>query len=201
MSRTIDSIQEPLPLNAVERFNDDGSVHIRDLPTATAEPIQKTASVSKDIFANPALEIMKLGLAMENFQTEKKLASYKKEAESYKEINNALLNVNALLVRLPEENATHEISDELKKHLTFLDQKNIQILPHQEKTFTKAQLIGAKSLISSRIDECRMKYQDLFATKISTSIQFLNTMNDIMKEISRKADRLVSTILSNSMGR
>lgn len=197
MTHYIDRIQEPLAVNPIGHLDANGPVHIRDLPESSAKPIEKANNISKAVFANPALEIMKLGLAMEQFQTEKRLGVYKKEAEDYKAINNSLLNVSALLQRLPEDNATHVLSDELKKHLTFLESKNIQILSTSNQSFAKTDLIAAKSLISSRIDECRMKYQDLFATKISTSIQFLNTMSDVMREISRKSDRLVSTILSN----
>lgn len=150
-----------------------------------------------------ALEIVRLGLAKENYETNVKLAGYKKQADEHKSKIDTLLKLSAQLPRLTSDDGSYQLQPEVKaeiERLTLeLREKGIDIFPGMEfgEELKKEQLAGANSLINHYIDQNRTSLQELFTTKISTVIQFLTMLNEVMKKIVERDDQMKRKTLEN----
>jgi hypothetical protein len=162
------------------------------------QALESTGTIKGVEFPNLAFEVVKLGMAFEKYQTENKLNRYQKEGHEHKATIELLLKLSAKVQKLPTDSAPHPVTPEMKEMIGKLKEKGIDIFPDLGEKFTKEQLVAAKSLIGSHIDQLRLKLQDLFTTKISTTIQFLNSMADVMKNVIRNHDRLMGTISRHS---
>jgi len=152
-------------------------------------------SLASAPFPNLALEIMQLGLAMETFQTENKLARYKIEGDACKANIDTLLKLSAQLPKMNSDDGSYEVKEEAKLEIQRiaeeLREKGIDIFPGMEigGELTKEQLASANSLINHHIDVNRTNLQEIFTTKISVSIQFLQMMTEVMKKCAEYDDR------------
>lgn len=146
-------------------------------------------------FPHLAREIMKLGLAMEKHHTENKLGVYKKQGDDCKAKIDMLLKLSAQLPRVNSEDSSYEVKEETKAEISKIAEElkanGIDIFPGSEvgKEISKDQLAAANSLINHHIDAHRTNLQELFTTKISVSIQFLQMMTEVMKKVSELHDR------------
>jgi hypothetical protein len=156
----------------------------------------ETTPEKKDTpFPNLALEALNLGLKMEQFQSEEKIQKYDAEGRRHKQNIDTLLKLGSHLQKFSSENESHDLTDAMKALLSTLREQKIDLFPDLEipSVISREELGSLKSLLSSRIDEQKMHVQDLFSTKISIAIQFMNTTQDMMKEIIRKDERQKST--------
>jgi hypothetical protein len=146
-------------------------------------------------FPHLAREIMNLGLGMEKYHTESKLNMHKKEGDEYKAKIDLLIKLSAQLPRMNSDDGSYELKEEARveiiKIAEELKAKGIDIFPGMEvgDEFTKEQLAAANSLVNHNIDVSRTSLQELFTTKISVSIQFLQMMTEVMKKVSDYDDR------------
>jgi hypothetical protein len=166
-----------------------------DVPDLSLEEVVQSACQTTGAFPNLAYEIIRLGLEMENFQTENRLNRYQEQGHEYKGTIGTLLDLTAQLQKLPSDADSHELSDKVKQMLSDLKDKRIDLLPDHEGQISREQLVSVKSLINSHVDALRSKLTDLFTTKISIVVQFLNTMTETMKNIVRLDDRVKSTAI------
>lgn len=146
-------------------------------------------------FPNLAREIMQLGVAMEKFHTEEKLGLYKKQGDECKAKIDLLLKLSAQLPKMNPEDGSYEVKEEVNLEISRISEElraqGIDIFPGMgvNGAITKQQLASASSLINHHIDANRTTLQELFTTKISISIQFLQMMNEVMKRVAELDDR------------
>ncbi len=197
---TIAKLQEAFTQGAAKLQNLQPSNPIEETPDSDLIKLalEDVGTVKGLDFPNLAHEIVELGLEMENYQTEHKLNEYQKQAHEHKATIDLLLKLSARLQKLPSDVASHKLSDDVQSLLEKLKAKDLDIFPESNGKITKEQLASSKSLIGSHIDQQRLKLQDIFTTKISMTVQFMNTMVDVMKNVIRGHDRLLSTISRNS---
>jgi hypothetical protein len=164
------------------------------LPLPTEELVDQIV-VPHVEFPHLAREIMNLGLGMEKYHTESKLNMHKKEGDEYKAKIDLLIKLSAQLPRMNSDDGSYELKEEARveiiKIAEELKAKGIDIFPGMEvgDEFTKEQLAAANSLVNHNIDVSRTSLQELFTTKISVSIQFLQIMTEVMKKVSDYDDR------------
>ncbi len=155
-------------------------------------------------FPHLAREIMNLGLKMEEFHTQNRLNVYKKEGDEYKEKIDTLLKLAAELPKMNSDDGSYDLSEEAQAKILSiaaeLKEKGIDIFPDVEINgqISKAQLAAANSLVNHHIDVSRTSLQELFTTKISVSIQFLQMMTEVMKKVADYNDRQVRKALEIS---
>ncbi|HEX2582750.1 MAG TPA: hypothetical protein VHL30_01390 [Chlamydiales bacterium] len=158
------------------------------------ELIEEALNSNKS-FPNLAREIMNLGIGMEKFQTGN-LMGYKKQGDAYKTNIDSLIKLSSHLPKLSSEETSYELQQETKEAILKIHEelkgKGIDIFPGMtiENEFSKEQLAAANSLINHHIDASRTSLQELFTTKISTAIQFLSMIGEVMKKVSEKDDQL-----------
>lgn len=149
----------------------------------------------KEPFPDLAREIIHLGLDMEAFYTEKKLNRYKKEGDQFKANIDLLLKLNAQLPKMNSDDTPYEIKEttkvEIEKITEQLKAVGIDIFPGMAigAEFSKEQLASATSQINHHIDVNRTGLQELFTTKISIAVQFLQMMTEVMKKVADLDDR------------
>lgn len=147
---------------------------------------------------HPALEIVRLGLNMEKFQTAHRILRYKREGEEIKGKIESLLKLKGELQRIARKDlSSYELSDGAKGLVSALRGQGIDIFPGSAGSVSKSEMEGARSLIGSRIEELRTELQSLFSTKISVAIQFLNSMIDVMKKVTDYEGRFAQTVTRN----
>jgi hypothetical protein len=146
-------------------------------------------------FPDLAKLIMRTGIEMENRTTREKIMKYKKEADACRAKMDKLLKLSAELPRMNTDDGSYALKEEVKGKILQLAKElkedGIDIFPGSEigGEITKEQLAAANSLINHHIDQIKTTLQELFTTKISVSIQFLQMMNEVMKKISELDDR------------
>jgi hypothetical protein len=155
---------------------------------STKEIVVQAAPISE--FPNLAREIMDLGLKMEAFQTQNKLNKYKKEVDECKQKIDQLLKMSALLPKMNSDDSPYELKQETQTELLRIAEElkalGIDIFPGVTVggELTKEQLAAANSLINHHIDMNRTTIQEIFTTKISVSLQFLQMMTEVMKKVA-----------------
>ena len=181
-----EDLEESLPIPRSER---------EIMEVMEMDHIEVVANAAAGDFPDVARLIMRLGMEMESRTTKNKILRYKKEAEECKARMDKLLKLSAELPRMNTDDGSYELKEEVKAKILQLakelKEEGMDIFPGSEIAgeITKDQLAGANSLINHYIDQNKTTLQELFTTKISVSIQFLQMMNEIMKKISELDDR------------
>lgn len=159
-------------------------------------------AVKTDNFPNIALEVVRLALRVENYQTTHKLNALQKEGHELKGKIELLLNLKGELQAISKKDAaSYELSDKAKDLLRQLREKEIDVFPGAGNSVTKVEMTEAKGRIESQISHHRTELQVLFSTKISVTVQFLNSMIDVVKNILKNTERANSKMIEGQRTR
>lgn len=180
------------PIGAIDPLS--SSAPFEDPSRSLFDLVQSRAASEKEKnspFPNLAAEMLKLGQKMEQFQSEEKIQKYDAEGRQHKHNIDLLLQLGTHLQKFSSEQDSHDLTDAMKQLFVDLRGQKIDLFPGIEipASISREELSSLKSLLSSRVDEQKMHVQDLFSTKISIAIQFMNTTQDMMKEVIRKDER------------
>ncbi len=145
-------------------------------------------------FPQLAWEAIKAGLAKEEIMN-RTLNGYIQEAETSQQSIDLLLDLSAALTSMKEEMKEEETQDKMKtvkNLLNELKERGIDLKHEAEKPFTKEEIAELKSLSSAQVDKLRSNVQILFTTKIQPAIQSISSIMEILKDIIRNNNALIS---------
>lgn len=166
-------------------------------PSENSRAVAQAVSSSETLRQAPNVgwEVLKVGLMKLNEMD----GDLNVISESVEEIQNnleRLLQVNRQLMKLPIDQKSHVITEDLKKSFAHLKELGIDLLSDDAKELSSEKLIALKA----EIDSLKTKYQTDVQTKfmkIQTKTQQYNSMIDSLKMIERYINRLNSTIINN----
>ena len=205
LTRGLDSSKSRLTAsqNALAKL-DPTQDEIEKLPDLDmiGDVVQEVGNAGTGNFPNVALEVVRLALKVENYQTAHKLNALQKEGHELKGKIELLLNLKGELQTISKkEAASYELSDKAKDLLRQLKEKEIDVFPGAGTTVTKVEMTEAKGRIESQISHHRTELQVLFSTKISVTVQFLNSMIDVVKNILKNIERANSKMIEGQRTR
>lgn len=166
----------------------------------TERPLTPTENTTKELAEtilskDPTLATVQFGMQFERISTEK-LAKMEEKSNAIMESINDLLDLSQELASVDGEST---LSEKALAILKKLREKGISLID-EDSVVTKEQIITLKSNISLRIDKLRTEAQQIF-TKIQTLIQYMSSVNDIVKKmIADNADFIRQIIARYSKG-
>lgn len=176
------SIGRPNPMS-LDDIQTNLAAHKNTLKTIAASPNPLALD-----FPNLAWEAIKAGLAKEQM-TNNQLNQHIKEAEQHQKDIDLLLDFSAELTGHKED---EEMTEKMKTLLKGLKDRGIDLWKGEESKLSKEKISELKSLASSQVDKLRSNLQIIFTTKIQVLIQSISAIMEILKDVIRNNNKLIS---------
>jgi hypothetical protein len=148
------------------------------------------ATATLDNFPHLAWESVKAGLAQEKI-INNKINGYVDEIEKHQKDIDTLLDLNAELTKMKEGN----LSEKAKDLLNQLKERGIDLWKGEDK-LTKEKISELKTLSSQQVDKLRSKIQIIFSTKVQSSMQNINSIMEVLKNIISNNRKLIDRTLT-----
>ena len=167
--------------------------------TVKDELTEKVQTVSKRVFVNIGLEVLKLGFVRTNVYRDQ-IIGHTNEAKETQTLLKKLIDLNGKLSLVGEQNEV-PVTDDLRASAQLLKDKGIETFDLTAKTLSREKIAEIKTNLGMRIDTIKSEIQIIFSSLIQPKISEMNSLLDTLKMIEKYQTKLIETIVANSTKR